>query len=116
MFGTTRTVQPGLSAGAPAGRPKAAVSGGVIDSWPSQNGQCSASPTRVVRPVAPGRDARPGTTSTVSPVSGLRAQVERYSFGSSITVFGRNGCSRSIGTGKMVVLLLVPAISVSVCR
>ena len=57
--------------------------------------------------------ARPGTTS---PRQRVRAQVERYSFGSSITVFGRNGCSRSIGTGKMVVLLLVPAISVSVCR
>jgi len=44
------------------------------------------------------------------------AQIERYSFGSSIIVFGMNGCSRSIGTGKMVVLALVPAISVSVCR
>ena len=53
----------------PAGR-RPAISGGVIASWPSQNGQCSASPTRVVRPVAPGREARPGTTSTVSPVSG----------------------------------------------
>ena len=65
-----------------AGRPaEGRISGGVIASWPSQNGQCSASAIRVVRPCAPGRRGAAGRDHTGSPVSGLRAEVERYSFG-----------------------------------
>ena len=70
LLGTTRTFQPGVSCSLPSAA-STSTSGGVSRSWPSQNGQVRASPTRVVRPVAPGRDARPGTISTGAPFSGL---------------------------------------------
>ena len=57
---------------APSARPSASTSGGVIASWPSQNGQVAASAIRVVRPSAPGPPERPGATMTGTPVRGLR--------------------------------------------
>ncbi len=61
------------------GRPSASTSGGVMPSWPSQNGQVAASAMRVVRPSAPGRAERPGATTTGTPVSGLRRRsTARY--------------------------------------
>ena len=63
---------PASRAAPPGGRPRASVSGGVIASWPSHSGQVLASLVRVVRPAAPGRDARPGAITTGTPVSGFR--------------------------------------------
>ena len=84
LFGTTRTVHPGESAGAPSGRPSASTSGGVIASCPSQNGHVDASAIRVVRPCAPGRRERPGAMTTGTPVSGfVRTSIRRRPFRAS---------------------------------
>ncbi len=71
LLGTTRTVQPGPSGSRPSAA-STAISGGVWPSCPSQKGQVADSLTRVVLPVAPGRPARPGATSTSAPFSGFR--------------------------------------------
>ena len=62
LLGTTRTFQPGVSCSLPSAA-STSTSGGVSRSWPSQNGQVRASPTRVVRPVAPGRGPRPARSA-----------------------------------------------------
>ncbi len=112
LFGTTRTVQPGVS-GASPGRPSASTSGGVMASCPSQNGHVAASAMRVVRPSAPGRAERPGATTTGTPVSGLRRRSTTAYSGRGVPV---SACSRSMGIGSTVVELFVPEISISVCR
>ncbi len=111
LFGTTRTVQPGVSA-APDARPSASTSGGVIASWPSQNGQVAASAMRVVRPSAPGPGRPARRDHDRNPREGAAAQIERY----PASPPGRRARSRSIGIGRMVVVLFVPEISSSVCR
>src|SRR3954468_13669831 len=70
-FGTTRTVQPGLSRSPPEGR-RANSSGGVLSSCPSRNGSRSGSSggRGSARSSPPGRPARSPATTVRSPVSG----------------------------------------------
>src|SRR4051812_11295271 len=70
-FGTTRTVQPGVSGGPPPGR-TASSSGGVRSSWPSRKGSVAGSigSGGVARGPPPGRVARSPATIARSPVSG----------------------------------------------
>ena len=70
-FGTTRTLQPGLSGCAPGGRPSASTSGGRRASCPRRTGRAGrrAAVHEDVRRqrAAPGRALRPGLTATSSP-------------------------------------------------
>src|SRR4051794_36873182 len=70
-FGTTRTVQPGVSGAPPPGR-TANTSGGVRSSWPSAKGSFSGSMGGAgsARRPPPGRVARSEATIARRPVSG----------------------------------------------
>ena len=73
LLGTTRTHQPGASAGRPGG-PIANVSGGVADSRPAQKGQPATSllDSSASGLPAPGRRALAGAITTQRPETGSR--------------------------------------------